>query len=693
MSTGAGSAWYSKGRQEFLDDSVHVVVGMLARNAIAQGLHVEIEQHDEWHSSIGVLQHELGKRALEIDLLKSTLSAPELAEYRHVILEYDFRRRGLRMDCVLLGDGIVAVLEFKRAKLTAGDREQVSSYCINLVEFHEETRRLVKDEDTIVAPILALTSGVLVEANAPTGSGADFHRAPWGAVLRKPFRCDGSSLHKVLVEALAARRARKLIDSERWLSSRFSPSSTILDAAISLYGQHDVSAISAHAAPVERIQACTSEVAGYVERALREKTNRIVFVSGAPGAGKTLVGLKLAFDARFRKDAVFVTGNAPLVEVLSEALKSAYAKPSKRKGGLVASGYSSEDAQRVIGMSTFKLVKAHTFLGERGSTTGAADGRVVIFDEAQRTYKKGRFVLGKPLKADEAKLILDSLVRSYGAGVCVVALVGHNQAINSGELGIVAWFQAARECGWRFAISDETLALAEVASSGEWSLDPLRERLRAGHLPHSLRYYRNGDLERWADLVLSEDTDAASELAVQLDVRGDTVWLVRDLAAARDWVRARRVGEERAGIIASGQARRLAAEGLFVDLKPDIAHWMLAPSDDIRSATMLETVQNQYQVQGLEIDYSIVAWDADLRREGGAWRSYKLSGADWRRDKELDIAKNGYRVLLTRARKGMVVFVPQGDLSGDDATRSPQFYDSIAEHLLRCGARQPRDGS
>lgn len=687
----AGSAWYVNRREAFLGDSVQTVVGELARNAVAQGLHVESEQHEEWRSSIGVLQRELGHRALEIGLLKSALSAPELAEYRHVVLEYDFRRRGLRMDCVLLGDGIVAVVEFKRTKLGAADREQVASYCINLVEFHEETRRLATDENAIVAPVLALTSGVLSPSKALNGHGADFHRAPWGAVVRHAFQCDAKSLHKALVEALAARRAGLSIDCERWVNSRFSPSSTILDAAISLYGQHDVSAISAHAAPVELIHACTNEVAGYVERALREKTNRIVFVSGAPGAGKTLVGLKLAFDPRFRGDAVFVTGNAPLVEVLSEALKSAYAKPSKRRGGLVASGYSSEDAQRVIGMSTFKLVKAHTFLGARGTATGAADGRVVIFDEAQRTYEKGRRVLGKPLEADEAKLILDALVRSYGEGVCVVALVGHNQAINRGELGIGAWFQAAQECRWRFAISDETLALAEVAGSGEWGRHELREPLDVGHLPHSMRYYRNGDLERWADLVLSENAKAAAELAVRLHERGDTVWLARDLAAARDWVRAQRVGEERAGIIASGQARRLAAEGLFVDLKPDIAKWMLAPAGDIRSATMLETVQNQYQVQGLEIDYSIVAWDADLRRKGGVWGSYKLVGADWQRDQALDIAKNGYRVLLTRARKGMVVFVPRGDLSGEDATRSPQFYDSIAEHLLHCGAQQLGD--
>ena len=157
---------------------------------------------------------------------------------------------------------------------------------------------------------------------------------------------------------------------------------------------------------------------------------------------------------------------------------------------------------------------------------------------------------------------------------------------------------------------------------------------------------------------------------------------------ARQWVRVRRVGQERAGIIASGQARRLAAEGLFVDFKPDITAWMLAPSGDVRSANMLETVQNQYQVQGLELDYTVVCWDGDLRRSANGWHAWKMSGSKWQKDKELGIATNGYRVLLTRARKGMLVFVPRGDPTGEDETRPPSMYDDIANYLISCGGRE-----
>lgn len=680
----AGGAWYIRAREDFIRDTVQAVVGALASHAAKQDLHIEPEQHEEWRSSVGVLQKELRERAGVIAMLKETLAAEDLAAYRHVLLEFDFRRRGLRMDCVLLGDGVIAVVEFKRSKLTAADREQVINYAVNLVEFHEETRRVIHQEQAIVAPILARTSGADTETRHPQG----FLRPPWEGILARPLECDGARLHQALLFVLQQRRARVPIDRSRWLSAPFAPSSTILDAAISLYGQHDVSAIAAHAAPVELIDRCVQEVAGLAQRSFREGTNRILFVSGAPGAGKTLVGLKLAFDPALRTESVFVTGNAPLVEVLGAALKGAYRRRGRQtSGAVVASGYADKDAARVIGMSTFKLVRAHAFLGERGTHLGASDGRMVIFDEAQRTYRKGRLVLRQPLAADEAQLILESIQATHPNGAVVVALIGHNQAINHGEMGIVAWFKAAEHCGWRYAISDETLSLDEVVSSGPWAAHPLRDRLRTGHLPHSLRYYRNGDLERWADHVLGERIEAAARLAHELDARGDSVWLTRSLSAARGWVRERRIGQDRAGIIASGQARRLAAEGLFVDLKPDIADWMLTPGGDVRSANMLETVQNQYQVQGLELDYTLVCWDGDLRRGQDGWSAWRMSGPRWQRDKELDIAKNGYRVLLTRARKGMVVFVPGGDESGEDITRSPGMYDAIAAHLLACGAR------
>ena len=680
-------AWYSASRHTFVRDSLKSVVGELANNAARQGLHIEHEQQQEWEASVGVLQRELKEHVTEIQMLKAALESPELSEYRHVVLEYDFRRRGLRIDCVLLGDGIIAVLEFKRSAFSASDREQVLNYSLNLVEFHEETQRLTTGGNTVVIPMLVQTTpGSFSLTSYPD----KYLKKPWDAVLDRPIECDKNGLRAALLVALRYRRGSMRVGVSEWLYSRFSPSSSIIDAAISLYGQHDVSAISSHAAEKEVIRRCAEEVATATCEALEAQENLLIFISGAPGAGKTLVGLQLAFDARLRSDAVFVTGNSPLVEVLTEALKGAYKrKTPSALNAITASGYATENAIRVIKMSTFKIVKAHEFLKKRGDVLGATDGRVVIFDEAQRTYRKGRRVLNTILDDDEAKLILDSIQRTHQNGAVVIALVGHNQAINTGEMGIDAWFEAAERCQWRFAVSDETLSLMQSPKVEKWKTHHLRRqnRISIGHLPHSLRFYRNADLEKWCDYLLAERRVDAEGIARKLQECGDTIWLARDISTARAWIRSIRIAEERAGLIASGQARRLAAEGLFVDLKPSIAPWMLAPTGDVRSSNMLETVQNQYQIQGLELDYTVVCWDGDLRRISDSWAAYKMHGGRWQKyEDELEIAKNSYRVLLTRARRGMIIFVPKGDASMVDDTRDLVMYESIAAYLKDCGA-------
>ena len=333
-------------------------------------------------------------------------------------------------------------------------------------------------------------------------------------------------------------------------------------------------------------------------------------------------------------------------------------------------------------------MKAHNFLGERGKKTSSSDGSIVIFDEAQRTYEKGRVVIGHPLEDHEADLILASLETSYDNGAVVVALLGHNQAINRGERGAIAWLEAAERRRWGYAIADDALELGEFCDLEHWRDHPSRLVLAAGHLSHSLRFYRNRFVESWVHSVMEEDQAGARELSERLTAEGHQVWLTRDLGATRSWARERRVGDERTGLIASGQARRLAAEGLFVDQKPSIAQWMLAPSGDIRSSNMLETVQNQFQIQGLELDYTVVCWDADLRRGDDGWSASKISGGGWQKDKALDVAKNSYRVLLTRARKGMIVFVPMGDDTGEDDTRQPRQYEEIAAYLIACGAHE-----
>lgn len=677
------AAWYADTRTSFLVTTNEIIANQLAGRAAAESLQIEAAQNEEWQSSVALLQRTLNDR---IPILRRALATPECESIRHVVLEFDFRRRGLRMDCLLLGDGILFVIEFKRSKLQRADRDQVMNYAVNLVEFHRSTQEWCQ-EGCVVVPILARTDGDHRRPLAWPGMAGP----SWPSVARGPMECDKDSLQEALALGLRSRRTEKAVALEDWLKSSFRPSSSIVDATLSLYGNHDVSAIQDHSAPQEAIESSTREIRQHISEALGGNQYHIVFLSGAPGAGKTLVGLDLVMRGPHAAEAVFVTGNAPLVDVLNKALGASYRAQGQRAASWTPTGYPRSDAALVTTAAGFKVVKAHNFLGPRGHSQHQEDGRVVVFDEAQRTYEKGRVVLGNKLEDHEADLILSAQKTSFpSGGSVVVALIGHNQAINRGERGIIAWLDAAERLGWSFSIADETLALAEFQDREKWAMHPLRSHLMHGHLSQSMRYYRNSTVEEWAGRVLAGDAPRANLIAETLHASGDTIWLTRSLESARRWARGRVAGGQRCGLIASGQARRLAAEGLFVGQKPDIADWMLAPTSDIRSSNALETVQNQYQIQGLELDFSIVCWDADLRRENGTWMAYKMAGSDWRRDTPSTVAENGYRVLLTRARQGMAIFVPKGDLSGEDVTRDPAFYGGTWEFLRTCGARELR---
>ncbi|MEY3896656.1 MAG: hypothetical protein RLZZ214_2176 [Verrucomicrobiota bacterium] len=674
-------AWYHATREEFLAAPKDAIANQLAGRAADENLEIESAQNEEWRRSVDLLQKTLDKR---LPILREALLAPGCESIRHVILEYDFHRRGLRMDCLLLGDGVLFVIEFKRSKIQRPDRDQVVTYAVNLLEFHAVTQQLALPADgLIVVPIISLTEGKVAAQAIWPGLGGH----SWPAMARKPLECDAKGLHEAIRLGIENRRSTVSIALNDWLNSPFRPSSSILDATISLYGNHDVVAIHEHAAPLAEIEASISEIRSCIDDAIKGEKYHVIFLSGAPGAGKTLVGLDLVMRGTSSKESVFVTGNAPLVEVLNKALHTSFKAQSRTASSWIPTGYHRNDARFVVSAASFKIVKAHHFLGKRGEAHRQEDGRILVFDEAQRTYEKGKMVLGEKLSDHEADLILTVQRNAFpSGGAVVVALIGHNQAINRGEKGIIAWLDAVERKGWTFSIADETLDLAEFEGRVKWAAHPLRRLLKNGHLHQSMRYYRNAKIEEWVGAVLADQVTIAQGLAAEMDSNGNQVLITRSLDAARNWSKSHTVGSQRSGLIASGQARRLAAEGLFVDYKPDIATWMLAPSSDVRSSNALETVQNQYQIQGLELDYSIVCWDADLRRENDKWAAYKLSGSDWNKDSLQEVAKNGYRVILTRARKGMVIFVPTGDLSAQDSTRAVEFYDGIWKFLITCGA-------
>lgn len=670
-----------------MEASSTTIADGLAGRAAAESLAIESYQNEEWRASIAILQKTLEKR---IPVLREALLSEFGAMVDHVVLEFDFKRRGLRMDCLLFGAGVLFVIEFKRTQIQASDRDQVMTYAINLLEFHQVTREQTEGEKgIIVVPIIALTSGKSTKDLAWPGLG----QHSWNAATSRPMECDAHSLGAAIRLGFVHRRSDTRIDVKEWLASPFSPSSSILDATLSLFGNHDVSAIQDHAAEKEEIEKSTNELRTIIDHALHEQKYHVAFLSGAPGAGKTLVGLDLVMRGNRARESVFVTGNAPLVEVLNEALKKSYILQGKKEVW-AQTGYRKEDASIVSAAAGHKIVKAHNFLGNHRGSHRQSDGRVLVFDEAQRTYEKGRLVMREKLPDHEADLILDTQRRSYPTGgAVIVALIGHNQSINSGELGIRAWLEAIDRKGWSFSIADETLKLAEISDTDRWAQHPQRQTLNFGHLRQSLRFYRNSKVEEWVGFVMAGDDAMARAIACELDENESTVFITRNLNEAKAWARARTTGNFRCGLISSSQARRLAAEGIFVDYKPSITDWMLAPSTDIRSSNALETVQNQFQVQGLELDYCILCWDVDLRREKNQWTAYKLSGTTWKKDAGDEVAKNRYRVLLTRPRRGLVIFVPTGDLRNFDETRRSKHYDEIFDFLVSCGALPLPSGS
>lgn len=678
-------AWYYGTREEFLSSSKDVIANQLAGRAASENLEIESYQNQEWINSIDLLQKALDER---VPILREALQSSQGEKIQHVILEFDFRRRGLRMDCILLAEGVLFLIEFKRSKIQAADRDQTMTYAINLLEFHSLTQTLSSDsEGIIIVPVITLTEGKLAKKPQWPGFG-DFN---WNASANKPIECDSKTIIDVFELAINNRRSKRQINLMDWLKASFRPSSSILDATLSLYGNHDVSAITDHALPAEAINASVSEIRNVIEEVIENKGYHVIFLSGAPGAGKTLVGLELVLRGNRAAESVFVTGNAPLVEVLNKALAQSFRKQSGSTTTWAHTGYRREKARFVIAAANYKIVKAHHFLGKRTENHKQDDGRIIVFDEAQRTYEMGRIVLRERLPDHEADLILEIQKKAYpGGGSVVVALIGHNQAINGGEMGIQAWLDAIERKGWSFSIADETLKHSGIKDVARWSIHRRRRRLLNGHLSQSMRYYRNDEIEKWAGYVLDGKVAEAQIITEKMSKDSDHIMVTRNLTDARTWAKRKTVGTQRCGLIASGQARRLAAEGLFVDLKPNIADWMLAPSTDLRSSNSLETVQNQFQIQGLELDFCIVCWDADLRRENDEWKSYKISGSRWKKDALLDIAKNSYRVLLTRARKGMVIFIPTGDLTGIDETRNAEFYDEIWNFLLSCGAKKLR---
>lgn len=649
-------AHYASPVHSFLRESDDAVLGALAA---ASPFNIDITQRDAWRQEIAILR----------DALQGLGGAA-------LFLEFDVPRVGSRIDAVVLAGTIVFVIEFKvgEHRFLKDDHNQVWDYALDLKNFHKASH------SAAIVPILVATEAQSV--------GAVMHEAAADGVY-PPVHCTPSELRNCLHVGLS-RATGAPIDAQRWAEAPYHPTPTIIEAAQALYSRHTVQAIAASEAG-ENLTVTVSHIEDIIERARLQKQKAIVFVTGVPGAGKTLVGLNVATMHRTeteRAHAVFLSGNGPLVKVLSHALARDEVKRARSSGHTLRQG-------KVLQQVKAFIQNVHHFRDDGVNSSGPPVDHVVIFDEAQRAWNLSMTAdfmkrrKGRPgFEYSEPAFLISYMDRHLDWAV-IICLVGGGQEINRGEGGISEWLAAlqASFTHWEVYVSP---SLNDSEYDAVEAIDQLKTRAtvheRTGlHLSVSMRSFRAEHVSHFVKAVLDRDRADAGATIARLGARYP-ICVTRDLERAKDWVRMHARGSERYGLVASSGAQRLKPHAVDVRVEIDPVKWFLNEAEDTRSSFYLEDAATEFQVQGLELDWACVTWDADLRVSDDEWSYHSFRGSRWENVHNPDrraFLKNAYRVLLTRARQGMVIFVPPG--SAHDPTRLPEFYDATFDYLTSVG--------
>lgn len=585
---------------------------------------------------------------------------------------------GRRIDVVLLIGAAIFVLEFK-----VGDREfsaygvdQVWDYALDLKNFHETSHKhyivpiLIATESPYILPIVAIT--------------------PQNDRLLHPIKTNASSLGDVL-EGVLAFVDGDMIDRSQWEEGRYCPTPTIIEAAMALYNDHSVEDISRKDADAINLSQ-TSEAIAEIIRISREQSRKsICFVTGVPGAGKTLVGLNVATKHIDKEDdlySVFLSGNGPLVAILREALARDKVRREKEKGNRINKSSALSEVKMFI-------QNVHHFRDDCLSDMRPPREHVALFDEAQRAWdieQTSSFMRRKKgtpgFNQSEPEFLISCLDRHSDWAV-IVCLVGGGQEINTGEAGISEWIESLNRHfpTWHVYISPR---LTDSEYGAGHVLQSLSQRQNVFHnaylhLSVSMRSFRAENVSLLVKQLLDRDVDAACKTLNSVRQKYPIV-ITRDLTKAKQWLKIQARGSERYGIVVSSQAERLKPHAIDVKSPMDPIHWFLDGKDDVRSSYYLEAVATEFDIQGLELDWVCITWDADFRYSREGWEYRSFCGNRWNninKEERKIYLKNAYRVLLTRARQGIVIVVPQGNV--EDKTRDPAFYDPTFEYLCEIG--------
>lgn len=650
-------SFYSDTIANFLQADSDNILGILAHN---NEFSLEQTQRFAWE--------------LEIAILKETL----INYNGRIFFEYSIPRMGRRIDVVLIIKNVIFVIEFKVGEkeflLSASD--QVLDYSLDLKNFHETSHL------HLIAPILIATEAKNVIPVIAT--------TPHNDNLLFTVKTNTHSLGEVIQNILQFADGEE-INYDTWEAGRYSPTPTIIEAAMALYNGHNVAEITKSGAEATNLTETSTAIREIIYQSKEKQEKAICFVTGVPGAGKTLVGLDIAtkhLDKENDLTSVFLSGNGPLVAILREALTRDKYQREKEQGRKTKKG---------VIMSEVKLFiqNVHNFRDEYLKDTNPPFEHITIFDEAQRAWditQTANFMKRKRNRSDitisEPEFLIGCLDRHKDWAV-IVCLVGGGQEINTGEAGISEWIESVNRTfpEWRVYVSDK-LTDSEYAAGKAFYILQTHKHVVTNpslHLSVSLRSFRAEHLSLLIKNLLDLNIEEARKNYQEIKDKYPIV-VTRSVTAAKKWLKEKARGTERYGMVVSSQAIRLKPYAIDVKSSMDPIHWFLDGKEDIRSSYYLEDVATEFQVQGLELDWACITWDADFRYTPDGWKCFSFVGSKWnninKEERKLYL-KNAYRVLLTRARQGMVIVVPDGD--EEDATRKGSFYNGTFEYLSKLG--------
>ena len=657
-------AYYSNSIQNFLKEPDSSILGGLTANHSNRTL--EELQINAWRKQIIILKDQL------------------LKFQGQIYFEFAIPRMGKRVDNIIIIDNVAFVIEFK-----VGDREypkrsieQVIDYTVDLKNFHEGSH------DINLIPILVATNGISIKEQSTEiynhKTAAKSNQYNLAETLERYLNLDGES-----------------INIEYWENSRYKPTPTIVEAAQALYKGHNVKEITRSDSGAINLSKTTACIKSVIEKSKTSNTKSICLITGVPGAGKTLAGLNIAVE-RMKADedehAVFLSGNGPLVDVLREALTRDEVTTAKEKGKKLSK------KQAAIKANAF-IQNIHHFRDDNLRSSKAPIERVVVFDEAQRAWTNqqvSKFMKTKKQVDDfnksEPQFLIEVMNRHQN-WCTIICLIGGGQEINTGEAGLEEWIESLKNHfpDWNIHYSNSILdsdSYLKSRESREWLVKNGKSEMEL-HLAVSVRSFRSEQLSNFIHELLNSKTKKSKLLYSEIE-KAYPIVITRDLVKAKDWLRGMAKGTERTGLLISSGAKRIRSSGIDSEnsLRSNsgsskIANWFLNDSQDVRSSYYLETAATEFVIQGLEIDWACIAWGGNFYMGNKIWEYQNFKGSKWQNiNKSIDkeYLKNTYRVLLTRARQGMVIFIPEGD--DFDHTRPRKFYDNTYKYLREIGIKE-----